>query len=111
MGLTSLAYLNRSGSYNFWNNSWDSLNLYKRYYFKGIYFNTLFQEIFNNVFFLTIFSKISKKHGLRRKYNTIKPTNTNDLFWTKVWYLKYQLWVVLVINYYKLSYTKNIKKI
>lgn len=41
MGLTSLARLNRSGIYDYWDDSWNTNSLYKQYFFSIIVIKVL----------------------------------------------------------------------
>lgn len=103
MGLKSLAKINRSGIYDFWENSWDSKILYKDYFFYNHVLRKLFNELFSLFFFKYLFKVTTLGSGLPYSHSGgLKMTPL--LYFSKTWILKYQNWVVLVVYYYNLSY-------
>jgi len=103
MGLKSLAKTNRSGVYDFWENSWDSKILYRDYLFQTHIFKKIFTELFSLFFFQYLF-KLSY-FGLGLPYSQGSSYKmTPLLYFSKTWILRYQKWVILVVYYYNLSY-------
>jgi hypothetical protein len=103
MGLKSLSKMNRSGVYDFWENSWESKILYKNYFFQIRTLQTLFGEIFNFFFFKYLFFMRMSKLGYTKNYkfeSKIKLT----LYFSRLWVLKYHNWLVLVVYYYNLNF-------
>lgn len=103
MGLKSLSKLNRSGVYDFWENSWESKLLYKNYFFQIYTLQTLFSEIFNLYFFKYLFYFRSLAIGSRGAFKFELKINP-ILYFSRFWVLKYQGWLVLVIYYYDLNF-------
>jgi len=102
MGLKSLAKINRSGVYDFWESSWDSKILYRDYVFQTHIFRKVFNELFSLFFFKYIF-KVSY-FGLGAPYSQSGGYKMNLLlYFSKTWILKYQKWIILVVYYYNLS--------
>jgi hypothetical protein len=64
MGLTSLACLNRSGVYTYWDDSWNSKYLYKRYYYSSFFIKVLINDLLNWPFFNTIYLLNKKKNRI-----------------------------------------------
>lgn len=109
MGLSSLSHLNRSGAYSFWGSSWDSCKTYKHYYYHNIYINTIVKEVLSNFFFNQLYLNKKLKLGLKSKYKIINNTKNKNLFFTKLWYFKYQNWIIILTNYFKIKIFKKIK--
>ena len=57
MGLTSLARINRSGVYDFWENFWETRYLYKHFLFNTHTIQNIYYEILSLFFFKYILSK------------------------------------------------------
>jgi len=111
MGLKSLSKMNRLGVYDFWENSWESKILYKNYFFQIHTLQLLFSEIFTLFFFKYMFflrfSKLGFKNFIKFELR-VKPI----LYFSRLWVLKYQNWLVLIIYYYNLNfYLKKREKI
>ena len=103
MGLTSLAYLNRSGVYNYWDDCWDSKKLYKQYFYGNFFIKTLVHELLKGSFFNIIYfvqHNRFKQQGYLSRYKLINSYFYKTLFFGKVWYLKYQNWLVVIMHYY-----------
>lgn len=102
MGLKSLPQVNRSGIYDFWENSWESKFLYKNYFYLTYTLQFFFIEMFNFFFFKYLF----KIKGFRLGYSVFFRKESKVFFkfyFSKVWILKYQNWFVLVTYYYNLT--------
>jgi len=102
MGLKSLAKVNRSGVYDFWENLWGSNTLYRNYLYHTKTLPVIFSELFSFFFFKYLFKR--KKVGLG--YLSSFKTEFKIpliLYFSKIWVLRYQNWVVLVVYYYNLT--------
>ena len=109
MGLISLPVLNKVSSSNYWNNIWDSSNLFKKYFFLSIFLNKYFSLIFTD-YSLSIISKIISKVKIKKGYflnNHFKKKILRNFFLGKIWILKYQTWYLIIV---KLFSTKILKK-
>ncbi len=125
MGQTKFKYLNRIGSSIYWNNSWESINNYKKnfinFYFLDLFLNKFFKNSFfkkdyfykkkkfikisENFFFKNIFF-------LKKKYNFKKKIKNIRVFNSKIWIFNYQNWTIIKIYLYitKYKYINTIKK-
>jgi len=111
MGLKSLSKMNRLGVYDFWENSWESKILYKNYFFQIYTLQTLFSEIFNLFFFKYLFFLRFSKLGFK-SYLKLELKAKLILYFSRLWVLKYQNWLVLVFYYYNLNfYLKKKEKV
>lgn len=113
MGLTSLSCLNRAGVYNYWDDSWSSLKLYNRYYSGNFFLKVLIVELLGGSFFNTIFLKNKKTLGYLGKYKLINSYSYKNIYFGKIWYLKFQKWLIIVVYYYDLyssKFNRNQKK-
>lgn len=109
MGLKSLSLLNKSGISMFWNNVWDSINLYKKYSLSFLYLNDIISYFLNENLYYYCVHKIrflnSKFKGLRSKKH-IKITRINrirnmkNFYLGKILFFNNQGWVIVVINYF-----------
>lgn len=110
MGLTSLAYLNRSGVYSYWDDSWDSKKLYKQYFYGNFFIKTVVQELLKGSFFNLIYfihPNHSEQPGYLNRYKIINSYFYKNMLFGKVWYLKYQTWLIIIVHYYD---TKSVLK-
>lgn len=107
MGLTSLACLNRSGIYNYWDDNWDSKLLYNRYYYGSFFIKLLILELLSGSYFNTLFIIDKKNLGYYSKYKLIYSYSYKNIFFGKTWYLKYQNWLIVIIYFFN---TKVFKK-
>jgi len=103
MGLKSLSRLNRSGVYDFWENMWESKVLYKNYFSQIYTLQVLFNEVFNFYFFKYLFFLKFSKLGYKNIFN-LEYRNKINLYFSRLWVLKYQNWLVLIIYYYNLNF-------
>jgi hypothetical protein len=83
MGLISLPLLNRVGVYQYWDGSWDSNFLYRRYFFYVLFFNKFLSVIFDNIVFNIFIKMLSlkkyKKGVLSSNYSYKNVVNLNYL--------------------------------
>jgi len=107
VGLKSLSRINRSGSYDFWENMWESDILYKQHFFTSYSLKKILSETLNFFFMKYLFKKGFKGLGY---YNLYKAEFFFKflVFFSKVWVLKYQNWFIIFMYYYNL--TKFFKK-
>lgn len=111
MGLKSLAKINRSGLYDFWENSWDSNNLYQNYFSYTTSLQIIFNEIFNFFFLKYLFKNRYKSEGYTNFFKITEWIELN-LYFSKIWVLKYHKWFVIIIYYYNITpYLKKKNKI
>lgn len=121
MGLISLPVLNKVSNSNYWNNIWDSSNLFKRYLYLSIFLNKFFNLLFID-YTLTIINKLLTKNKIKKGYlyyNYLKKKILKNFYLGKVWILKYQSWFIIIIRVFstktikskKLSFQKKNKKI
>ena len=109
MGLISLPVLNKVSSSNYWNNIWDSSNLFKKYFYLSLFLNKYFNLIFTD-YTLSIVNSIILKSKLKKGYflnNYLKKKILRNFFLGKIWILKYQTWYLIIV---KLFSTKILKK-
>lgn len=107
MGLTSLACLNRSGTYSYWDDNWSSNKLYRRYYYSTFFLKILITEILNGLFFNAIYINKVNTIGYISKYKLINSYLYKNILFGKVWFLKYQNWFVVIVYYYNLNLLKK----
>jgi len=106
MGLTSLSRLNRSGVYDYWEDSWFTEKTYKQHLFKTVVIKYLINEILSGFFF----NILKKKNNTNLGFFQNQSVNFKSLFvlyFSKVWVLKYQNWVIILIYFFKLNYTQK----
>jgi hypothetical protein len=116
MGQISIPASNKSGYSMFWNSMWDSKHNYNVFLKQDIFIKSSLILFFSDYsydklfFFLKFDSrnkfKKFKIHSIRNKkkinfnsyYNFIRNNNKNDIFFSKLWLLRYQSWVILNIS-------------
>ena len=113
MGLTSLSYLNKIHSFNYWNNVWDSKLLYKKYLYLSLflnkYFNILFSDHSLNILMKYILVLNTKKGYLLNFYS--KKNFFKNYFLGKIWILKYQKQYVIILKIFSmLNINNNLRK-
>ncbi len=105
MGLISLPLLNRVGVYQYWDGSWDSNFLYRRYFFYVLFFNKFLSVIFDNIVFNIFIKMLSlkkyKKGVLSSNYSYKNVVNLNYLGRVNIYI--YQGWLVIVCFVYTLG--------
>lgn len=109
MGLISLPVLNKVSNSNYWNNIWDSSNLFKKYFYLSLFLNKYFNLLFLD-YSLNIINSIISKNKLKKGYflnKFFKNKILKNFFLGKIWILKYQTWYLIII---KLFSTKILKK-
>nr|YP_740720.1 ribosomal protein S3 [Tetrahymena malaccensis]ABI51629.1 ribosomal protein S3 [Tetrahymena malaccensis] len=109
MGLKSLPMLNKSGISMYWHNIWDSIKLYKKYSLSFFFLHDVINYFLNeNLYYYCIMRiRLSdlKLKGFRGNksinINKIKKSwNMRHFYLGKILFLKYQGWVLVLINYY-----------
>ncbi len=121
MGLVSLPVLNKVSNSNYWNNIWDSSNLFKKYLYLTLFLNKFFNILFID-YTLSMINKIISKNKLKKGYiyyNYLKKKLLKNFFLGKIWILKYQNWFLIIIKIFSnkllkkknLNLKKNSKKI
>jgi hypothetical protein len=126
MGQISIPAANKSGYSMFWNSMWDSKHNYNIFLKQDIFIKSSLILFLNDYssdklfFFLKSDSKkffnkylisdlkLKKNINFNSYYNFIRNLdNNNDLFFSKLWLLRYQSWVILNISI--LTFFKNDK--
>jgi hypothetical protein len=129
MGQISVPASNKSGYSMFWNSMWDSKHNYNVFLKQDIFIKSSLILFFSDYssdklfFFLKLNSrnkfknfKINnvrnkKKFNFNTYYNFIRNTsNKNDIFFSKLWLLRYQSWVVLNISIFSFFKEDSFKK-
>jgi hypothetical protein len=129
MGQISVPASNKSGYSMFWNSMWDSKHNYNVFLKQDIFIKSSLILFFSDYssdklfFFLKLNSrnkfknfKINnvrnkKKFNFNTYYNFIRNTsNKNDIFFSKLWLLRYQSWVVLNISIFSFFKEGSFKK-
>lgn len=116
MGQISIPASNKSGYSMFWNSMWDSKHNYNIFLKQDIFIKSSLILFFSDYssdklfFFLKYNSrnkfkkyvlnnvKNKKKINFNSYYNFLRNTNNNDVFFSKLWLLRYQSWVILNIS-------------
>ena len=117
MGQISIPASNKSGYSMFWNSMWDSKHNYNIFLKQDIFIKSSLILFFSDhssdklFFFLKFDSrnkfkkyrinniKNKKKINFNLYYKFIKNiNNNNDIFFSKLWLLRYQSWIVLNIS-------------
>ena len=108
----NIPYINKSGYSMFWNSMWDSKNNYSKFlqkdFFIKSFINYFFSDFLQNQFIFKInfskldFNKIKLKYDfnfltVKKNYiNSYLNNNiNNDIHISKIWFFKYQNWVIL----------------
>lgn len=105
MGLISLAYLNKIRDYNYWNNVWDSKLNYNKYLYLTLFLNKYLNLVFSD-FSLNLLIKYINNSNLKRGYllnSFIKKNFVKSYFIGKIWFFKYQKWVIISIKLFNLG--------
>lgn len=129
MGQISIPAANKSGYSMFWNSMWDSKHNYNIFLKQDIFIKSSLILFLNDYssdklfFFLKLESrqvfnkylindlKIKKNLNFNSYYNFIRNLdNNNDLFFSKLWLLRYQSWVILNISILSFIKNDNLKK-
>lgn len=116
MGQISIPAANKSGYSMFWNSMWDSKHNYNIFLKQDIFIKSSLILFFSDYssdklfFFLKSDSRNKfKKYNIniirnKRKinfnlyYKFFRNVNNNDIFFSKLWLLRYQSWVILNIS-------------
>nr|QBI37875.1 ribosomal protein S3 [Tetrahymena rostrata]QGS65252.1 ribosomal protein S3 [Tetrahymena rostrata] len=109
MGLKSLPLLNKSGISMYWTNVWDSIKLYKKYSLSFLFLNDVIYHYLNeNLYYYCLIKirKIGDEYRGNRGYKHIniskikKSYNLRHYYLGKILFLKYQNWVIVLINFF-----------
>lgn len=130
MGQISIPAANKSGYSMFWNSMWDSKHNYSIFLKQDIFIKSSLILFLNDYssdklfFFLKLETrksfkkylitdlKLKKNINFNSYYNFIRSSdNNNDLFFSKLWLLRYQSWVILNISVLSFLKNDNSKKI
>jgi hypothetical protein len=117
MGQISIPASNKSGYSMFWNSMWDSKHNYNVFLKQDIFIKSSLILFFSDyssdkLFFFLKFNsrnkfkkyrinnvKNKKKFNFNLYYKFIRNVgNNNDIFFSKLWLLRYQSWVILNIS-------------
>jgi hypothetical protein len=128
MGQISIPAANKSGYSMFWNSMWDSKHNYSIFLKQDIFIKSSLILFLNDYssdklfFFLKLktrlnFNKYFIKNLFFNKnvsynffYKYIRKVNNNDLFFSKIWLLRYQSWVILNVSIFVFLKDDNFKK-
>jgi len=123
MGQISIPASNKSGYSMFWNSMWDSKHNYSIFLKQDIFIKSSLLLFFSDyssdkLFFFLKFNsrnkfkkyklnnvKNKKKLNFNSYYHFLRNTNNNDIFFSKIWLLRYQSWVIINISIF--SFLKN----
>jgi len=106
MGLTSLARINRSGVYDFWENFWETKYLYKYFLFNTHTIQNIYSEILSLFFFKYIFKNSPSGLGYTGLY-FIDIKYKLPIYFSKVWVLRYQNWFIIISYYLNINLYLN----
>jgi len=128
MGQISIPASNKSGYSMFWNSMWDSKHNYSVFLKQDVFIKSSLILFFSDYssdklfFFLKLNSrnkfKNFKINNFRNKkkinfnlcYNFFRKNNNNEVFFSKLWLLRYQSWVVLNISIFSFFKQEVLKK-
>ena len=135
IGQSSLPILNRVGTHMYWNNSWVNFFNKKNYFNKVLFFENIFYFLFSDKIFRFFFKNfksdfsnsflfkkliLKKKNKVRNffflKKNKKKKISKNrkaKYNFTRLWFIKYNNYIMLttfVFFYFKVKKKKKIKK-
>lgn len=129
MGQISIPASNKSGYSMFWNSMWDSKHNYNVFLKQDIFIKSSLVLFFSDYssdklfFFLKSDSrnkfkkyrinnvKNKKKFSFNLYYKFIRNIgNNNDIFFSKLWLLRYQSWVILNISIFSFFKEESFKK-
>lgn len=128
MGQISIPSANKSGYSMFWNSMWDSKHNYNIFLKQDVFIKSSLILFFSDYssdklfFFLKNISrnnfkqykiinfKNNKKINFNSYYKFLRKTNNNDIFFSKLWVLRYQSWIILNISIFFFSKKENLKK-
>ena len=118
MGQVNLPILNRAGFFSFWDSVWEDFFNYQRAFREDIFAKKLlsfllFDQILFSNFFLSLnyfflIKKISRPFFINYKNYTEltkffkkQAVKTSPIYFSKLWVIKFQKWVLLSIYLYK----------
>jgi len=124
LGRISLPLLNRSGNFLFWNSVWDDKHNYSKNLKEDIFIKMCIPLIFRTRFSKKFISFLKKYHLKESEiiqndilnFTTVDYKNLCsfysrknkkiDIYFSKVWILKYQGWVIVYFFYYSSLFNK-----
>ncbi len=121
MGQTKFKYLNRVGYSIYWNNSWESLNNFRKSFVKYFFLDLFLNKIFDDSFFVQDYFYLKNKYSNKNNFinNNIfflkklfvfkKKFKNLKIFNSKIWILSYQNFII--INVYVYITKKNVNNI
>lgn len=116
MGQISIPAANKSGYSMFWNSMWDSKHNYNIFLKQDVFIKSSLILFFSDYssdklfFFLKLNSrnnfksykiinfKNKKKINFNLYYKFFRKNNNSDIFFSKLWVLRYQSWILLHIS-------------
>jgi hypothetical protein len=130
MGQISIPIMNKVGFSMFWNSMWDDKHNYSRCLKEDIFIRSFIKLLFedtpsSNIRFIS--DKIwqtSSKDFIQKKYNIhlkkdasifefrnyLFKSNKLPLYFSKVWILKYQTWIIVYFFIYSTKFNKLLNK-
>jgi hypothetical protein len=130
MGQISIPIMNKVGFSMFWNSMWDDKHNYSRSLKEDIFIRSFVKLLFedvpssnirflsDNIFKSSIKNPIFKKYNIHLKRgfslaefrNYLFRFNKPSLYFSKVWVLKYQSWIIIYFFVYSNKFNKFLKK-
>lgn len=120
MGQISYPVLNRFGYSMYWNNMWDSLHMYNRFFLKSLFLTSFFSDFFNfylslNFFFFSNFFEKNIKYvrekfksevlkidlNRHRKINKFYEESVSEALSSRVHMMVFGNWWILIIFLYQ----------
>lgn len=116
MGQRSLTFLNKSGLFLYWDNIWEDTVNYKRFLKYSFFLDKFFYLFFiDNLSNTSYFTKKNKKNNNFFLFNTtvknqVSLFKNQNFYFGKFWFLKYNNWVIFVINVFNSAIIKKERK-
>ena len=113
MGQSSLPILNKVGVSMRWDSSYDNLLNFKKTMLSDIFLKKFFDFVFEDKFIFIFFKFFFSKNNKFKKFGDIlkKKKKRIPSYCSKIWFLKYQAWVVVSFYLYipKVFLKKSLK--
>ena len=123
MGQRGLFFLNKTGFNMHWNSNWDSTFAYTRYLKYTIFLENFFSLFFfdyisklNFFFFFSKLNRIFKLNTIATGQTSVASLNIQSsvkstvYYLGKIWFLKFQNWVVITLNFFNPINIRKLKK-
>lgn len=116
MGQRSLTFLNKAGLYLFWDSIWEDTTNYKRFLKYSYFFNKFFFLFFSDNLFFRVYSGATSTNETSRSAFSSTVIDSNfflknlNIYFGKIWFLKYGGWCIFIINMYNSNFLKKEKK-